>query len=59
MSLVLELLHFSHFHHVSLIQWTNSMLTATGGSGSRLWDATHTLAQWNQVSPVSDVSLNW
>ncbi len=30
-----EPLHFSHFHHVSLVQWTNCLLAATGGSASR------------------------
>jgi hypothetical protein len=36
------LLHFSHFHHVSLVQWTNCLLPATGGSGSCPGGATHT-----------------
>jgi hypothetical protein len=31
-----ELLHFSHFHHVSLVQWTNHLLPATGGNSLRL-----------------------
>jgi hypothetical protein len=26
-----ELLHVSHFHHVSLVQWTNCLLPATRG----------------------------
>ncbi len=26
-----ELLHFSHFHYVSLVQWTDGLLPATGG----------------------------
>jgi hypothetical protein len=38
-----ELLHFSHFHHVSLVQWTNRLLLATGGSSLRPGGATHTL----------------
>jgi hypothetical protein len=28
-----ELLHFLHFHHVSLVQWTKHLLPAPGGSG--------------------------
>jgi hypothetical protein len=27
-----ELLHFSHFHHASLVQWTNRLLPTAGGS---------------------------
>jgi hypothetical protein len=34
-----ELLRFSHFPHVSLVQWTNHLLPATGDSGLRLEDA--------------------
>jgi hypothetical protein len=30
-----QLLHFSHFHAASLVQWVNPLLPATGGSGSR------------------------
>jgi hypothetical protein len=48
-----ELLHFSHFHHVSLVQWTNCLLPATGGSGSRPKGATHTLELGLPVSAVS------
>jgi hypothetical protein len=39
-----ELLHFSHFHHVSLVQCTNLLLPVTGDSGLRLGGAIHT---WN------------
>jgi hypothetical protein len=39
---ILELLHFLQFHHVSLVQWTNHLLPATGGSGSHPRVATHT-----------------
>jgi hypothetical protein len=51
-----ELLHFSHFHHVSLVQWTNRLLPATGAqfSSSRPGDATHTL---ELGLPGSDLSL--
>jgi hypothetical protein len=38
-----ELLHLSHFYHVSLVQWTNCLLPATGGSGLCLRGVTHTL----------------
>ncbi len=31
----MELLHFSHFHHVSLVQWTNHLLPTTEGSDLR------------------------
>jgi hypothetical protein len=34
-NLTVELLHISHFHHVSLVQWTNRLLPATGGSNQR------------------------
>ncbi len=37
-----ELLHFSHFNHVSLVQWTNCLLPITVDSGSRPRGATHT-----------------
>jgi hypothetical protein len=45
-----EFLHFSHFHHVSLVQWTKSLLPATKGSSSRpgvqptLWNWDYMLA---------------
>jgi hypothetical protein len=29
---IVELLHFSHIRHVSLVQWTYRLLPATGGS---------------------------
>jgi hypothetical protein len=51
-----ELLHFSHFQHVSLVQWTNHLLPATGGNGSGPGGATHTL---ELGLPVSAVSLQW
>ncbi len=51
-----ELLHFSHFHHVSLVQWINRLVPATGDSGSRLGGATHTL---ELGLPVSTVLLHW
>jgi hypothetical protein len=47
-----ELLNFSHFHLVSLIQWTNHLLPATGGSGSCPGGATHTLELGLFVSTV-------
>jgi hypothetical protein len=49
-----ELLHFSHFHHVSLVQWTNRLLPATGGSSLCPRGATHTL---ELELPVSAASL--
>jgi hypothetical protein len=30
-----ELLHFAHFHHVSLVQWTYHLCPTTGGRGLR------------------------
>ncbi len=39
-----------------LVQWTNRLLPATGGSGLRPGGATHTL---EPGLPVSDVSLQW
>ncbi len=53
---IVELLHFSHFHYVSLVQWTNRLRPSTGGSGSRLGGATCTL---ELRLPVSAVSLQW
>ncbi len=50
-----ELLHFSPFHHFSLVQWTNHLLPATGGSDSRPGGAIHTL---ELELPVSAVSLH-
>ncbi len=38
-----ELLHFSHFHHVSLVHWTKRSFPATGGSDLCSRGATHTL----------------
>jgi hypothetical protein len=38
-----DLLHLSHFRHVSLVQWTNRLLPATGGSDLHPGGATHTL----------------
>ncbi len=43
----------SHFHHVSLVQWTNRLLPATGGCGLRPRGATHTLKIGLPVSAVS------
>ncbi len=53
---IVELLHFLHFYHVSLVQWTICLLPATGGSGLRPGGATHTL---ELGLPVSYVSLHW
>jgi hypothetical protein len=50
---LVELLHFSQFHHVSLVQWTNCLLPATGGSSSRPRGATHTLELGLPVIAVS------
>jgi hypothetical protein len=49
-----KLLHFSHFHHVLLVQWTNRLLPATGGSSLRPRGAAYTL---ELGLPVSSVSL--
>jgi hypothetical protein len=38
----MELLHFSHLDHVSLVQWTNHLPPATGGSHLRRRGVTHT-----------------
>ncbi len=51
-----ELLHFSHFHHVSLVQWTNRLLPATVGTSLHPGGATHTL---ELGLPVSTVSLQY
>jgi hypothetical protein len=51
-----DLLHFSHFHHVSLVQWTNHLLPDKGGGSSRPRDVTHTL---ELGLPVSTVSLHF
>jgi hypothetical protein len=50
-----ELLHFSHLHHISLVQWTNCLLPATGDSSLCPRVGTHTL---ELGLPVSAVSLN-
>jgi hypothetical protein len=42
-----ELLHFSHIYHVSLVEWTYCLLPATGGSSSRPGGATHATTLWN------------
>ncbi len=34
-NLTVEHQHKSHFHHVSLVQWTSRLLPATGGSNQR------------------------
>jgi hypothetical protein len=47
-----QLLHFSHFYHVSLGQLTNRLLPATGGSGSHPEGVTHTLELELPVSIV-------
>jgi hypothetical protein len=52
---IVELLHFPHFHHVSLVQWTKCLLPATGGSGLRPGGETYTL---ELELPVSNVSLH-
>jgi hypothetical protein len=52
----IRLLHLSHFHHVSLVQWTNRLLPATGGSGLRPAGSTHTL---ELGLPISAVSQHW
>jgi hypothetical protein len=49
----MELLPFSHFPHVSLVQWTNRLLPATGGSDSRPRGATHALELGLPVSAIS------
>ncbi len=49
----MELLHLSHFHHVSLVQWTNRLVPATGGSSLHLRGITHTLKLGLPVSAVS------
>ncbi len=38
----MELLHFSHFHHILVVWWTNCLLPAKESSSSRLGGATHT-----------------
>jgi hypothetical protein len=48
-----EILHFSHFHHVSLVQWINCLIPAIGGRGSRPGGATHTLKLRLLLSAVS------
>ncbi len=51
-----ELLHFSHFHHVWLVHWTNHLLPATGDSGLAPRGGTRTL---ELGLPISAVSLQW
>jgi hypothetical protein len=53
---IVELLHFSHFHHVSLVQWNNHLLPPTGDSSLHPGGATHTL---ELGLPVSAVLLQW
>jgi hypothetical protein len=50
-----ELLHFSHFHHFSLVLWTNRLLPATGGSGLRL-GVKPTLYNWHYLLELSHYS---
>jgi hypothetical protein len=44
--------HFSHFQHVPLVQWTICLLPATGGTSSRPGGATHTLEVGLHVSAI-------
>jgi hypothetical protein len=47
----MEVLHVSHFHHVSLVQLTNHLLPTTRGNGSCPGGATHTLELGYLLAP--------
>ncbi len=51
-----ELQHFSHFYHVSLVQWTNCLLPAQGAEVHAL-GVQPTLLELGL--PVSAVLLQW
>jgi hypothetical protein len=51
-----ELLHFSHFYHVSLVQWTNCWLPTQGAEVHAL-GVQPTLLELGL--PVSAVLLQW
>ncbi len=47
-----ELLHFSHLRHVSLVQWGNRLVPDTGGSNSGL-GVQPTLLNWDHLLALS------